>query len=351
MNGRPVILKLFGDLNSQSPIFRQINMKFEPEVEKQIIDWMKKPMIFIGYSFSDKIMEELLIASRGSLPVFLVNPLPKKIPSSIKNLERVYHIKKSFSEFILDLFKMIEKRHPSISEKADKILEFLGAIPGRPDLKPTKDAIISFDISKIKSQKNKIKSRDHMKSVKKILILSANPITTPRLRLDIEIREIEEGLRRAKHKGQFMIQSKTAVRLRDFRRSLLEYEPHIVHFIGHGKVDGILVEDEMGFAMLISSEELSRLFELFSDQVECVILSASYSAPQANAISKHIKYVIGMRKEITDKASIEFAVGFYEALGAGSTVENAFKFGCNAILKEFPDLPEHLIPVLKKRKD
>ena len=56
-----------------------------------------------------------------------------------------------------------------------------------------------------------------------------------------------------------------------------------------------------------------------------------------------------MRKEIEDKAALEFAVGFYDALGAGKSVEKAFKFGCNAILQEFPDLLEHSIPILKRR--
>jgi hypothetical protein len=185
--------------------------------------------------------------------------------------------------------------------------------------------------------------------MKKILILSANPKTTPRLRLDEEVREIEEGLRRATYRSQFKIQSRWAVRLRDLRRALLDYGPHIVHFTGHGKEEGLLVEDELGLAVRISAKALGGLFELFSKQIECVIMSACYSERQAAAINKHIPYVIGMRKEIKDKASIEFAVGFYDALTAGRSIEVAFAFGCNAILTEFPDQSEHLIPVLKKR--
>ena len=54
-----------------------------------------------------------------------------------------------------------------------------------------------------------------------------------------------------------------------------------------------------------------------------------------------------MKKEIDDEAAIEFAVGFYDALGAGKSVEKAFDFGCSAPV----DLPQDLIPVLKKKKD
>jgi hypothetical protein len=184
----------------------------------------------------------------------------------------------------------------------------------------------------------------NMNAVKKILILAANPKTTPRLRLDEEVREIREGLKRAKRREQFEIHQNWAVRLLDLRRALLDVEPQIVHFTGHGKEDGLLVEDELGMAVSISPPTLSGLFELFANQVECVLLNACYSEPQANAISRHIDYVIGMREEIDDKAAIQFAVGFYDALGAGKPVEEAFNFGCNAI--QLYNIPGHLVPLL-----
>jgi CHAT domain-containing protein len=188
------------------------------------------------------------------------------------------------------------------------------------------------------------------KSKKKILFLAANPKATQRLRLEEEAREIEEGLRRAKQRNLYKFNSRWAVRLRDLRRALLAVEPQVVHFTGHGKDDGLLVEDELGMAISISPKALAGLFALCTDQVECVILSACYSALQATAINKHINYVIGMRRQIKDKAAIEFAVGFYDALAAGKSLEEAFEFGRNAILQEFPDQTEHLIPVLKKKK-
>jgi hypothetical protein len=192
-------------------------------------------------------------------------------------------------------------------------------------------------------------SNEMKKEKKKILILAANPKTTPRVRLDEEIREIEEGLQRSKQRDLFEIEAHLALRLRDLRRALLDNEPAIVHFTGHGEKDGLILEDETGLAVSISAKALSGLFALFAGKVECVILSACYSAPQAKAIAKHIPYVIGMRKKIKDRAAIEFAIGFYDALGAGRTVEDAVKFGSNAILQKFPDSSDHLIPRLIKK--
>ncbi|NES01160.1 MAG: TIR domain-containing protein, partial [Symploca sp. SIO1B1] len=50
---------------------------------------------------------------------------------------------------------------------------------------------------------------------------------------------------------------------------------------------------------------------------------------------------------IGDSAAIEFAVGFYDALGAGESVEFAYKLGCNAI--RMAGISEYLTPVLKKK--
>ncbi len=187
---------------------------------------------------------------------------------------------------------------------------------------------------------------DSTKNTRRILILSANPINTNRLRLDEEIREIEEGLRRSNNRGRFVIHHQQAVRLRDLRRTMLEYTPQIVHFCGHGEGNGIMVEDEHGKAILVDPVALTGLFELFKEQVECVVLNACYSEIQADAVSKHINYVIGMNAGIQDKTAIEFALGFYDALGVGKTIEEAFKFGQNAI--QLYSLQGHLIPILKK---
>lgn len=183
---------------------------------------------------------------------------------------------------------------------------------------------------------------------KRILLLSPNPRGTTLLRLDEEMREIKEGLQRAKQREKFIIESAEAVRYRDIRRAVLDFEPNVVHFSGHGEgEEGLVFEDEAGQVKLVDAEALAGLFELFASQVDCVVLNACYSEVQAEVIARHIPYVIGMNKGIGDRAAIEFAVGFYDALGAGKSVEDAYKFGCNAI--QLAGISEHLTPVLLKK--
>lgn len=184
--------------------------------------------------------------------------------------------------------------------------------------------------------------------VKTILLLAANPRNTSQLQLDQEVREISEGLRRANKREQFKLEQRWAVRSRDFYRAILDTQPHIVHFCGHGAgEDGIVLEDDTGQTAFLQADALSGMFELFATEgVECVLLNACYSEMQATAISQHINYVIGMNRAIGDKAAINFAVAFYDALGSGREFEFAFKLGCSQII----GLKEHQTPVFKKKQ-
>ncbi|MFW9263468.1 TIR domain-containing protein [Nostoc sp. CALU 546] len=186
----------------------------------------------------------------------------------------------------------------------------------------------------------------------KILILAANPQQTSRLHLEEELREIKEGLKRAKKQELFLIELAEAVRYRDIHRSVIDFEPQIIHFSGRSsKQAGLVFENEAGQAKLIDAEALAGLFELFSDHVKCVVLNACYSEIQAKAIAQHIDYVIGMCQKIGDRAAIEFAVGFYDALGAGKSIEYAYKLGCRLI--RVAGMPESLTPklLIKKQLD
>ncbi|MDZ8083408.1 MAG: CHAT domain-containing protein [Nostoc sp. DcaGUA01] len=194
-----------------------------------------------------------------------------------------------------------------------------------------------------------IVNKKESQNMKTILILASSPVNEARLRLDKEEREIDEGLRRSQKRDQFRLEKRGAIRADDMRRALLDTQPQIVHFCGHGAGDdGLVIEDEEGKSKLVSTEALASLFELFAEQVECVLLNACFSEVQANAIVQHINYVIGMSDSVGDTAAIKFATGFYDALGAGKSIEIAYKFGCNAIQLE--NIPEHLTPILKKKK-
>ncbi|MEG4797561.1 CHAT domain-containing protein, partial [Microcoleus sp. LAD1_D1] len=184
--------------------------------------------------------------------------------------------------------------------------------------------------------------------VQTILILAANPKNTAHLRLDQEIREIDEGLRRANKREQYKLEQKWAVRSRDFYRAILDYQPHIVHFCGHGAgEDGIVLEDDTGKMALVPTNALASMFKIFAKKgVECVILNACYSEVQADAISQYVKYVVGMNRAVGDRAAVAFALAFYDGIFAGCEVEEAYDLARS----QMRSFLEHETPVFFKRK-
>ena len=181
-----------------------------------------------------------------------------------------------------------------------------------------------------------------------ILLLTANPDDTTYLHIDREIKQIEQGLLLAQQRDRFVFTTSQAVTVPDLRRAMQQHRPQIVHFSGHGDGEaGLCFENAQGTVQLVQADALSGFFNLFSAQVECVVLNACYSQVQAEVIARHIDYVIGMSDSITDQAAIAFSVAFYESLGNGESIESAYKFACAEL--DLLNLQEEHIPQLIRR--
>lgn len=181
-----------------------------------------------------------------------------------------------------------------------------------------------------------------------ILLFSANPSSTDRLRIDREFREVARALRAEEQSGAVKLMVRTAGRTEDLRDALLECEPHIVHFSGHGTAnEEILLEESEGEARRVSKQSLAQLFGILKDRIHIVILNACHSKPLAEAIAEHVEFAIGMDSALTDKAAIEFSLAFYKAIAHEKPVPDAFGLARNALdLKSREDAD---VPVLITR--
>jgi CHAT domain-containing protein len=197
---------------------------------------------------------------------------------------------------------------------------------------------------------HKHKPEQNLAKPVRILFLGANPSDTTRLRLDEEIRSIEQALRQSDFRDKFEIKQHWAVRVTDIQSHLLRYKPDIVHFSGHGSASNeIVLEDNAGNSQTVSARALSQLFSVLKDNIRCVVLNACYSEQQAQAIAEHIDCVIGMSNTIGDWAAMNFATAFYQALGFGRDVKTAFDLGCVQI--DLEGLDEKDIPKLLSLKN
>jgi hypothetical protein len=205
----------------------------------------------------------------------------------------------------------------------------------------------------------------------KLLILSSNPRQD--LNLDREISDLNNALQRL---GIFEISLGLGVPAQEISELIAQHSPEIVHFCGHGAgAKGLVFQDEEGKEQLVSTEILARIFKTFGSEINCTVLNACDTVPQAEAIVEYINYAIGMNQPILDKAAYHFSVGFYKGLGSEKSIDQAYEMGCIAIqiwsetnsqstqsrqYRKFeytgeigqpapPLLPEHQKPVLLKK--
>lgn len=190
-------------------------------------------------------------------------------------------------------------------------------------------------------ERHSISSRE----IRKILVVGAGPIALNSLRIDEEARSIQEGIRRSKYRESFVVEVVLAARLGDFRKSVLEHRPAIVHFCGHGRGDGsLLFEDDFRGLKGVSVNRLKALFLLLVKDIQCVVLSACYSSLLAEILSQHAAHAVGVPGRVRDFDALEYARGFYDALGAGFSFVDAHESGCLSV--ECGSLDGHRLPVI-----
>lgn len=164
----------------------------------------------------------------------------------------------------------------------------------------------------------------------KILMLTANPSGNYQLELEKEHSRITKKLQEKTE--QFSLKVHHAVNNTEFKELNETTKPDILHFSGHGQLDGIMLQnDDKNGSKLLTAKALDALFEYFIDEgilFKAVVLNACYSEEQAKAIANHVPYVIASTTEISDEAAIAFSVGFYFKLDAqGGNIEQSFRSG------------------------
>ena len=160
----------------------------------------------------------------------------------------------------------------------------------------------------------------------RILLLSANPLPTSRILVDLETKEIVGKLEEGPCRTKFELQKCEATQPIDIQKLLLKHQPHIVHFCGHGhKKQKIILGGALGRAKTVDNQGLAKIFTLYNQHLRLVVLNACYTDALARSIAETVDYAVGTSKGIGDKAAVAFAGAFYRALGFGKSVRHAFE--------------------------
>ena len=183
-----------------------------------------------------------------------------------------------------------------------------------------------------------------------VLFVAANPLSTTRLSLDEEVRQVLDKMRGAKYQSTVELRAAWAARPDDLLMALNQFSPDVLHFSGHGSPDGGLAfVDEGGRAKLVSSSALTAALRSAGASVQLVVLNACYSEQQAAALIGVIPCAIGMNAAIGDEAAIIFSAAFYRAIAYGNSIRRAFDQAVAALLLE--GVPEESTPELFYKSD
>jgi tetratricopeptide (TPR) repeat protein len=151
---------------------------------------------------------------------------------------------------------------------------------------------------------------------------------------------------------------------RDLQRAMRSGPWHIFHFIGHGGFDSnadegvIALADETGCAHRMLATELGRLLADHRSLRLALLNSCEgargsehdvFSSTAAILVRRGLPAVVAMQYEITDRAAVEFARSFYEALAEGLPVDAAVSEARKAISLAVTNSVEWGTPVLYMR--
>jgi hypothetical protein len=178
-----------------------------------------------------------------------------------------------------------------------------------------------------------------------VLFVAANPRSTTMLDLDREAEQLQLKMKNGKHGDAIKIVVRWAAKRSQLQKMLLEEQPHVLHFSGHGERDALMFEGEDGGVHPVDERAWADLLDILRDNLRLVVLNACESESLAEATVRHIDAAIGMRVPVGDVAAIAFSAAFYQAIAFGRSVDVAFRLGRNELLQQ--GIAEEETPRLK----
>jgi outer membrane protein assembly factor BamD (BamD/ComL family) len=198
----------------------------------------------------------------------------------------------------------------------------------------------------------------------RILGMIASPDDLPPLDLDREKQRVELALQSLQASRLVELSWLEDQTWRELQRAMRGGPWHIFHFIGHGSFDNnadeglVALSDENGLTHRLFATELGRLLSDHHSLRLALLNSCEggrgserdiFSSTASILVRRGLPAVLAMQNEITDRAAIEFARSFYEALTDGLPVDAAVSEARKAISLAVPNSVEWGTPVLYMR--
>lgn len=171
----------------------------------------------------------------------------------------------------------------------------------------------------------------------RILVVMASPKGMDELDVAAEMALIENALKKLKADGRVEVQILPNATRGELRRVYRRYDPHILHFTGHGmlKADGegaIVLQDDDGNAQPVDASDMLKLTR--STSTKLVVLSAcatsafgeesaAFMGVAPRLVWDGMPAVVAMQFAVPEHVARPFMQDFYEFLADGEPLEAA----------------------------
>lgn len=197
----------------------------------------------------------------------------------------------------------------------------------------------------------------------RILGMVARPSDRSQLDVELEKQWLLEAVADLTDDGRVEVTWVPGQSWRELRRAMNQQQWHVFHFIGHGGFDhdtgeGFIALEEDGGTYRLAASKLAQLLGPHHS-LRLVLLNSCESAQVDNRglfsstatalMRRGVPAVMAMQYEISDRAAIEFARAFYEAVADGLPVDLAVRDARMAVSLARPNSLEWGTPVLYLR--
>jgi hypothetical protein len=111
-----------------------------------------------------------------------------------------------------------------------------------------------------------------------VLFVASSPEDQDTLRIDKEMREIQQKVRMADHRESLHFDFAVAAQPSDLLQRLNEAKPDVVHFSGHSGQIGLVMEDADGLTRIVSPKERATLLSVSSRRIRLAVFNSCESA-------------------------------------------------------------------------
>ena len=257
-----------------------------------------------------------------------------------------------FNDLVYDYFPDVYSQFTNGQNKSQRIRNLIDYADKHREIEKLLEGIKNINPKVYQEYESELEGKPPKPPIKKcdVLVLAANPTSTQPLQLKKETELIREKLQDTEFGKNYIVYAEENALIEDLSKYLLQYQPIILHFSGHGNSQGeIILNNRQGEPKVLSLETLSELLSIVRKDgkpIECVVFNACFSLKKADAVAHQVGCVIGMKKEIGDDSALIFAEEFYQGLAYQRSYYQAFQLGINGIERlRLPDSPiPHFIP-------